>query len=191
MMRKALTLATAAAALALFVSCADEKTPADAAIKAAEAAVASVKDEAAKYAPDQFKAVTSALAGAKEAFASGKYKDALAAANAVPAKVKDAVAAVAAKKDELTKAFMGLEGSLPKMAEAIKSRLDILSQSKKLPAGLDAAKLADAKSGYEALTKGWEDAKAAFKGGNLTDAVSKANGLKEKGAEIMKAIGLQ
>jgi len=191
MIRKALSLATAGSALALFTSCAEEKTPAEAAIKAAEAAVAGVKDEAAKYAPEQFKAVTSALAGATEAFKAGNYKDALAAANAVPAKVKEAVAAVAAKKDELTKAFTAMQASLPKMAEAIKSRLDILSQSKKLPAGLDAAKLTDAKSGFEAMTKGWDEAQAAFKGGNLTDAVSKANGLKEKGAEIMKAIGLQ
>jgi hypothetical protein len=191
MIRKALALATAVSALALFTSCADEKTPAEAALKAAEAAVAGVKDEAAKYAPDQLKAVTSALAGATEAFKAGKYKDAMAAASAIPAKVKDVAAAAAAKKDELTKAFATLEGSLPKMGEAIKSRLDILSQAKKLPAGLDAAKLTEAKSGYEALTKGWVEAKAAFKGGNLTDAVAKGNALKAKGTELMKAIGLQ
>jgi hypothetical protein len=191
MIRKALALATAVSALALFTSCADEKTPAEAALKAAEAAVAGVKDEAAKYAPDQLKAVTSALAGATEAFKAGKYKDAMAAASAIPAKVKDVAAAAAAKKDELTKAFATLEGSLPKMGEAIKSRLDILSQAKKLPAGLDAAKLTEAKSGYEALTKGWDEAKAAFKGGNLTDAVAKGNALKAKGTELMKAIGLQ
>ncbi len=70
---------------------------------------------------------------------------------------------------------------MPKMLEAIKSRLDILSASKKLPENLDKAKLEGAKGGYEAAAKMWDDAKAAFAGGNLADAMAKGEDREGKG----------
>ena len=100
-------------------------------------------------------------------------------------------AAAAAKKAELAKSWEEMSGGLPKMFEAIKSRLDILSQSKKLPADLDKAKLEGAKGGYEEAVKMWEDAKAAFAGGNLTDALAKGKTVKEKAAAVMTALGMQ
>jgi hypothetical protein len=77
------------------------------------------------------------------------------------------------------------------MLDAIKSRLDILSKSKKLPAGLDKAKLESAKSGYETAVKMWDDAKANFSGGNLTDAMAKATTVKEQAVEVMKTLNMQ
>ena len=80
---------------------------------------------------------------------------------------------------------------MPKMLDAIKSRLDILSASKKLPENLDKAKLEGAKGGYEAAAKMWDDAKAAFSGGNLADAMAKANDVKGKAVEVMTTLGMQ
>jgi hypothetical protein len=190
-MTKTLKSVALALAAALAVACASEKMPAEAALKAAEAAVAAVKAEAVKYVPEQFTSVEGALASARQAFDKGEYKTALASANEAAAKVKDLAAAVAAKKDELMKGWGEMAGSLPKMVEALKSRIDILSQAKKLPEGMDAAKLDTAKSGLAAVTQTWNEASEAFKGGNLTDALAKAKAVKAKGMEVMGLLGMQ
>ena len=83
-----------------------------------------------------------------------------------------------------------MSGSFPQMVEAIKSRVEILGKAKKLPKGMDAAKLTQAQEGLAGITKSWEEASAAFAAGNLIDAVGKTNGLKEKGTEILALLGM-
>src|SRR5512139_1394268 len=191
-MKKGLALIAAVlVGLMLVVGCARDKEPAEAAIKAAEAAIGSAKAEAAKYVPDQVKGVEDALKAAKDAFEKKEYTQALNAAKDLPAKAKELAAAAAAKKAELTKAWESMAGGLPKMVEAIKSRVDILSKSKKLPANLDKAKFEGAKAGLGEITQMWDDAQKAFSGGNLADAVSKAKTLKDKAVEMMTTLGMQ
>jgi len=136
-------------------------------------------------------AASTAIKAAKDTFDKGNYDAALSAAKAIPDKVKELSTAAAAKKTELTKAWDEMSAGLPKMLDAVKSRLDILSQSKKLPAGLDKAKLDGAKSGYATAVKMWDDAKAAFAGGNMADAMAKAATVKEKAVEVMTTLGMQ
>ena len=76
------------------------------------------------------------------------------------------------------------------MVEAIKSRIDILSKSKKLPANLPKEKFEEANSGYETAVKDWGTAQESFKAGNLADAVSKGNAIKEKAAQFMQTLGM-
>ena len=177
--------------LFLVACAASSKEPAAAAIKAAEESWNAAKGEVVKYIPDQAKGVEDAIKGAKETFDKGNFDAALAAAKAIPEKVKVLTNAVAAKKTELTKSWEEMSGGLPRMLDAIKSRLDILSQSKKLPANLDKAKLEGAKGGYEAAARMWDEAKAAYSGGNLTDAMAKAKTVKEKAVEVMTTLGMQ
>jgi len=92
-----------------------------------------------KYIPDQAKGVEEAINGAKENFEKGNFDAALSAAKAIPEKVKELTTAAAAKTAELTKGWEEMSGGLPRMLAAVKSRLDILSQSKKLPENLDEA----------------------------------------------------
>ncbi len=179
------------AALALLVACTDaNKLPADTAIKGADAALAAVRAEAAKYVPDQLKAVEDGLAMAKDAYAKGDFKGALASAKDLPAKVSALAAAVTAKKDELTKAFKDSTGQLPQLLEAIKSRVDILTSAKKLPKGIDASKLASAKEGLASVTQGLADATAKMSAGSLAEAVAAAKPLKDRAMEIAGSIGL-
>jgi hypothetical protein len=184
------TLLCAVIGIAL-VACAGNKDAASTAIKAAEDAFNAVKGEAVKYVPDKAKAVEDSINAAKDIFNKGNYDAALNAAKAIPEKVKELSAAAAAKKAELTKSWEEMSAGLPKMLDAVKSRLDILSKSKKLPAGLDKAKLEGAKSGYEAAVKMWDDAKAAFGGGSIADALAKANTVKDKTVEVMTTLGMQ
>lgn len=167
------------------------KEPATAAIKVAEESWNAVKGEVVKYIPDQAKSVDDAIKAAKENFDKGNFDAALESAKVIPDRVKALTAAAAAKKAELAKSWEEMSGGLPKMLEAIKSRLDILSQSKKLPANLDKAKLESANVGYGEAAKMWEDAKAAFAGGSAADALAKGKTVKDKAVEVMTTLGMQ
>jgi hypothetical protein len=177
-------------AASLVAACASQKVPAEVAVKAAEQAFAAAKGEAVKYVPDQVKGVQDALDAAKASLAKGDYVAALTAAQALPAQIGQLQAAVAAKKAELMQTWATLNASLPQVVQAIQSRVDILSKSKKLPKGLDAAKLDSAKSGLAAITEAWGAATAAAGSGNLADAVSKAKAVKGQAVEVLTTLGM-
>ena len=174
----------------MFAACADEKGPAELAMKAAEQAVNTVKAEAVKFVPDQAAALESALASAKDKLAKGEYKAALTEAQSLAGKAKDVLAAAKAKKDELTKQWTELSQGLPQMVEAIQNKVDVLAQAKKLPADMTAEKLAEAKTGLEAVKADWAKAQESFKSGNIADAISVANTVKEKAVKAMDTLGI-
>ena len=178
------------AAAVLLAGCGSDKAPAEQAIKAAEDAFNAAKAEAVKYVPDQVKAVESAIASVKDKFSKSDYKAVVAEAGAIPGKVKELTAAANAKKKELTKAWGSMSEGLPKVVEAIQSRVDILSKTKKLPANLTAEKFEQAKSGLTAIQQEWGQAQEAFKSANLMDAVAKAGGVKAKAKETLEALGM-
>ena len=178
-------------AAALLAACGSaDKGPAETALKAAEAAVSTAKAEVSKYMPDQASALDSGLAAARDKFNKGDFKAALSDAQTVTAKANELASAVAAKKAELSKAWQEMSTGMPKVVEAIKSRVDILSQSKKLPAGITAEKFAEAKAGLAEITKQWSEATAASTGGNLTDALAKAAAVKKRAAEVLTALNM-
>ena len=109
-----------------------DKGPAETALKAAEAAIDSAKGEASKYMPDQVRSLESALSSTREKLSKGDYKAVLSEAPALTSKAQEIDSAAAAKKAELTQSWEGLSSGMPRVVEAIQSRVDILSQSKKL-----------------------------------------------------------
>ncbi len=196
MYRKASLLATFALAL-IAAGCGMQKEPATKAVEAAEATLATVKEEAAKYVPDQLATVESTVSGLKDSLAKGDYKAVLAGAPAATSALTALQEAVTAKKAEalaaLEKAkteWATMSADLPKMVEAIGSRLAILAKSKSLPKGIDKAALESAKSGFETMKASWTEATAAFTAGNVADAVAKAQAVKDKGVEVMKSLNM-
>ena len=172
------------------LACNSGKAPAEAAMKLAEEAVNGARAEAESLVPDDFKSLSDDLAAAKDQLAKGDYKAALASATSIQQKANDVLAKAKAKKEELTATWNSISDSVPKMVDAIKSRVDILSQSKKLPAGMDAAKLASAKDGLAAATTTWGEAQEAFKAGKWNDAIAKATSVKGKATEVMGLLGM-
>ncbi len=189
MLRKSWKYALAVACAAA-LACNSGKAPAEAAMKVAEEAVNGARAEAEKLVPDDFKSLTDDLAAAKDQMTKGDYKAALASAQSIPQKATDVVAKAKAKKDELTRTWNDLSGSVPKMVEAVKSRVDILSQSKKLPKGLDAAQFASAKDNLAGATSAWDEAQNAFKSSNWSDAIAKATAAKDKATAALSALGM-
>jgi hypothetical protein len=166
----------------LVVGC--NKAPAEAALKAADEAIAQVKPAAEMYVPDQFKTLESAAAHAKALFDKGDYAAALAAAKDLPAKATEVANAATAKKDEIVKTWTEFQGSLPALVQGLTDKVGVLAKMKKLPKGIDAAQLATAKTSLAGITDLWTAATAAFGGGDLKGAVAKAGDVKVKVGEL-------
>ena len=191
MKRNTFTLVSALfVTVVILTACASDKGPAEQAVKAAEEAVNLVKGEAVKYVPDEVKSLESALAALKDKLAKGEYKAVITEGKALGDKAKEVATAAEAKKDEFTKTWTELSERLPRMVEAIQSRVDILAQSKKLPANLTAEKFEQAKSGLAAAKEEWAKALESFKGGMLTEAIAMANSVKKKAVQTMEILGL-
>jgi DNA repair exonuclease SbcCD ATPase subunit len=188
----------AVAAALLAAGCASQKEPATQAIAAAETALGAIKEEAAKYAPEQLATVEQRLGELKASLQKGDYKSILASAPALTADVASLKSAAEAKKDEVMQALAAaqaewpaLAADLPKMVGAIQSRVDMLSKSRALPKGLDTASVESAKAGLGDMKAQWDEASAAFMAGDATVAVEKAKAIQAKGAEVMAALGMK
>ena len=194
--RSSLLVAGLAAAL-LAVGCAGQKEPATKAVADAEAALSSIREDASKYAADELKTADDAIAALKSNLEKGDYKAILAGAPALVAQVDTLRKTIADKKAEAEAALEAAKGKwaeastdLPKMVAAIQSRLDILTQSKKLPKNLDKAALDSAVAGFDSIKAAWGEATAAATSGNFVEAMGKADAVKAKGAEVMAALGM-
>ena len=189
-------LATLAAVL--IAACANQRAPAEQAVRAAESALTDIRDMANHYAPDQLQAVDAQLNGVKDSLAKGDYKGVLAAMpalNTAISNLKDtatanqqqAEAASAKAKD----AWGPLSSDVPKMVDAISSRVDILSKSHHLPKGVTKDTLAAAKSGLDSMKSEWSDASNAATSGDYTTAVTKGQAVKDQASQIMQSLGMK
>ena len=172
-------------------ACSRDKEPAEQALKAATEAVEGARAEGSKFAAEQFKALEDQLKAAKDLFEKKEYTQALQSAGGIAAKAQEVLKAAADKKAELTKSWQEFEAGIPQTMEAIKSRLDILGQAKKLPAGMDKDKLAAIQSGFEEAGKAFEDAKNAAASGDFGKALEAGKAVKDKLAEMATTLGLQ
>ena len=182
--------------LAAFVvaGCANKMAPAQKAIADIESAVAAAGEDATKYVPDQVQAVNDQVANLKAMFDKKDYKGVLAAAPAVLTQAQGLVSAAAAKKTEMMDTYAGewstLAESVPQAVAAIQSRVDILSKSKKLPAGMDAATLESVKTGLAEANSTWTQATQAQAAGDLEQAVTLAQQVKTRTDEMLTTLGM-
>ncbi|HQR66152.1 MAG TPA: hypothetical protein PLB02_02050 [Thermoanaerobaculia bacterium] len=186
-MRRILTSLVLAAAVALLTTACSQKGPAEEALKAADAAVTAAKANVEKYVPDQWKALNDAVKDAKDKFGKGDYAAALAAAQAVPAKATEAVNAAKAKKDDYAKQWAEISAAVPAAVKDLEDKVAALAAQKKLPKGMDAAKLDAAKAGAADLKKMWDEAVALGTNDPMA-AVEKAKAIKEKAAELVASL---
>jgi hypothetical protein len=190
--------AALAMAALLLAGCANQMEPAKKAIADIEAAVAAAGPDAAQYIPDQLQSVTSQLSDLKMKFDQKDYKGVIAAAPALLTQAQGLAAAAASAKtaaqaaaaEALNAEWGTLSADLPAQLAAVTSRVGILSKSKKLPAGVDAASLEAAKSGVAEATTLWEQATAAQGSGNVEQAVTSARQVKEKLDAAMAGLGM-
>jgi hypothetical protein len=194
-MNRTTTLALALAPFLLLAACTDAaKAPAEAALKAGEAAVAGLGDEVTKLAPVQVQAAREALSNAKALAAKQDYKAALAAAGEVSARAKEAVAAAEAKKAEAAKALAAAKqafadgtAALSGHLSAIQTKIAALGKAKKLPKGITKATLAQARKSYAALEQGATKLKARGEA-DLGGSQAELDDLQRKAGELAKQL---
>jgi hypothetical protein len=185
-------------AAVIITACANQRGPAEQAVTAAESALTNIRDMANRYAPDQLQAVDAQLNGVKDSLAKGDYKGVMAAMpalNTAISNLKDtatanqqaAEAASAKAKD----AWGPLSSDVPKMVDAISSRVDILSKSHHLPKGVTKDTLGAAKSGLDSMKSAWSDASNAATSGDYTTAVTKGQAVKDQASQIMQSLGMK
>ena len=196
-MKKQLTWLMAAMMAMLIVGCANQKAPAEQAVAGAESALSAIRDTAAKYAPEQLATVDAQLASLKDALSKGDYKAVMAGAPALTAAIgslKDAAAAKASEAEaamaKAKDAWGSMSTDVPKMVAAIQSRVDMLSKSHHLPAGVTKDALASAKSGLDSMKSVWTDATAAASSGDFTTAMAKGSAVKDQATAIMQSLGM-
>lgn len=190
-MKKTTVLAILVFVGAIFLlACGQDSKPAAMAVKAAEEAVNAAKTEAAKYVPDQVKSLEESLAALKGKFDRKEYKAVVTEAQELAGRAKQVTEAAKLKKEELTASWTSISQELPGMVERIQSKVDLLSQARKLPAELSTEKFDEAKAGLAAVKEEWARAMESFKTGNVADAVASAQAIREKAKKTMEILGL-
>lgn len=165
------------------------KQSAESAIDAAEKMVAGLGPQAEQLAPVELKVINDSIAAMKARVASGDYSGALMGARQTTSIARDLSAALVNRKTQLTSSFTALTAELPKQMEAVVGKINQLAAMKKLPKGVDPARVAALKTEAAGWAATWTAATEAFKAGNLADAVAKGNDLKTKVAKVAAMFG--
>ena len=181
--------AVAVASLALFVG-ACNKAPAEAALKAADLALAAAKPEIEKYVPEEVTSLNATLQAARSEFEKGNYTEALKAAQELPAKIQAAKTAAAAAREKLTASWTEMSGSVPGLLQSVAAKVTALAAAKSLPKGMTKDALAGAQTDVSAVTQAWTEAAAAFQGGDVPKAVKTAEDVKAKVEALAEKLGV-
>lgn len=180
----------------LAAGCASQKEPATKVVRDTEASINAVRQDAAIYAGPELKQAEAALLSLQEQLAKGDYKGVVAAAPAMTSQVATLQQTVSDRKAQAQAAmaaasekWKSLSAEVPDMLTAIQSRVDMLSQSRRLPKNLTTQSFQAAKEGLESMQTTWAEATSAFGSGQPNDAVAKGQAVKDKGAEVLKLLG--
>lgn len=182
-----------AALLVLGAGCAGKQKPAAEVISSAEAALAVVKEDAAKYVPESLAGVESKLTALKDGYANKQYEGVIAGGADLKGSITQLEGEVAQKREQAVadaQAWTGLATDVPQMMAAIQSRVDTLGKSKKLPKGMEAATFDSVKEGLAQMQADWAKATAAHDAGNAIAAAESARAAQSRGREALVMLGM-
>lgn len=181
----------------LIVACGGQKEPAERAVADADAAIAAVREDAARFVPEQLQELEDSLALLKDNLAKQKYPAVLTAAremnrtiNTVNESVATEKAKAAAVADQLTERWNSLSTGLPEMVESVTARVASLAKSRKFPEGVDAVSFDNIKAAADTMAQSWQQALGAFANNNMQEAVDMAQTAKDRGTEVMTVLGM-
>lgn len=177
-------------ASALAVACSSQKEPAKQAVNGLERAADAAKPEIERFAPDRLAAVNDAVAAVKAKFDGGNYASAIADVQAASGTVTAAAEAAAARKSQLATEWAAFAG-MPATVGQIEGRIAELGAMRRLPPGMDKARLDGAKSSLDSAKALWEEATDAQEDGDLMLAVSKAKDVKPLVDALVTTLGVQ
>jgi hypothetical protein len=189
-MNRKWTWMAAAAPLALAIACTDSsKAPAEAALAAATAAVESLDGDAARYAPDDVKAVQMSYSTVRDTMANKDYQGVIAFARDIPARAKAAREKAAAVKASLQAAWAEAGNEVSGALDTAGHRIESLAHARRLPPGMDQETLARAESSLASLREGWASVARQHDAGDLPGAVKRAGELRSQAVDLERSLG--
>jgi hypothetical protein len=181
-----------ALSILLLAGCTDPaKAPAQAALQAADAALAGLDAEVERGAPDEARTARAARDAAQARASQGDWKGALAGASAVPAAVQGAVSAAAERRAALAEGWAQAVRDVPNLIFALEDRLDGLDEAKRLPAGLDRVAVAAARQELKAIQGEWELVSKQAESGEVAAGLAKAEDLRARARAVISKVGLR
>jgi len=186
-------LVALSASAMLMTGCMSQKEPATNAVTQAEAAVAELRVDAAKFAPNELKSTETTLAKMKDDLAKEEYKHVIADVpqfNKDIATLKEILVGRQTQVIAATREWEALNAEVPKAVEEIQVRVDSLTSSPKLPKEVDKHEFEAAKASLETMKTTWTEATAAFSEGNATEAADKGRSVQGKVEEVKDQLGM-
>jgi uncharacterized protein YoxC len=173
----------------LLIACSSQMQPAQQALDEVSNVVEAIPPDASQYVPEKVASVNKKLADLNASFDQKDYAGVLANAPSVLSEAKSLTAAVAAKKDEAMKALTAdwsqLSASVPALVASVKTRVDALSKSHRIPKNID---LASAKSALADASALWQKAQSASEAKHIADAVTAAKDAKSRAEAAASAL---
>ncbi len=166
------------------------KGPAEEALKAADEAIAAAQSEVEKYVPEQFRLLTEAADAAHADFDAGNYRSAQNQAKAILDRVEEVKGAAETRKGELTIVWSQMSTMIPQMMTALTGKVNEITASKKMPAGMTKEEFEAAKTEMSDLVKLWGDAQTAHQNGQIADAVDWAAQVGNRGEALLNRFGV-
>ena len=123
--------------------------------------------EARALLPDEVRSLDEDLAAGRRSLAQGDYKAALAAAQSLQQRSNEVIARARAKRGEMAAAWTSLSAEMPGLIAPLMSRIETLQKAKKLPRGMDARRVREARASVGAATDAWNAAIEAHRAGNV------------------------
>ena len=164
-----------AVAALLLAACSTHMRAAQQALDQISNTVEAIPADGDQYVPEQIASVKSKLSDLNASFDKKDYSAVLASAPAVLIEAKNVAATAVAKRDEAMKALTAqwnqLSTSVPQLVASVKTRVDALSKTRRVPKGID---LTAAKAGLDGATTLWQKAQTAFQSKQVADAVTDA-----------------
>lgn len=182
----------ALAATTLLMTGCGNKQPANNAVTQAENAISPLRDDAAKYAPEELKAADATLTRMKDDLAKEDYKAVVAAVPKINTDINTLKGAVVQKQTVAAAAqneWDALNTEVPKSLEAVQTRVDSLKGTK-LPKEISKENYEAAKTDLETIKVTWTEATTAATAGNTVEAADKGRTVQAKVEEIKNELGM-
>ena len=179
--------ALALCALALSLACQSGRAPAEAALRIAQTAVDGARAEAQAMLPDEVRSLEEDLLAGRKSLEQGDYKAALAAAQTLQQRANEVIAHARSKRDAMAAEWTALSAEMPGLIASLMQQVDALHRTRKMPKGVDARRVREARSEVGSATDAWNAAIEAHRAGNVPGALTKGRESRER---LQRAAGM-
>jgi hypothetical protein len=178
----------------LITACSDKyEQPAKDAVASAEKALAEARDDASKFAKEEFADAEASYERMKAQLQKKEYKHVVEDSPAFNTKLTTAKDAIVVRQTQLTTATKQWEETLsvevPKKIDAIEARFKALKPTK-LPKEVTKEAYESAKASIENVKADWAAAQAAHAEGNAIEAAEKARAAEAKAQEVSTQLAI-